>query len=242
MLSDYNCKILNIDRFKLHLGDEIVLKNEFQKMIDDINLLGSLGFHKLVCQTRYNHYIPTSNVKQSILALKRRIQKEVAHRLSGKFNISVVPTICLSSDTPYIKNLRALTLPKTNYIFLELPFSEMSEHMHTAINKILYTQKLLPVFTEFHIYSSFYEADDINKLINIKGAAFQFSLKHSVLPKNIKIIKQILRNGNTVLIGTSCDHSQLNKSDLLKNINLMKKLLGEDFYMTLVLRARAFAS
>ena len=117
MLSDYNCKILNINRYKFHLGDDSLLKNEFQKMIDDINLLGSLGFHKLVCQVRYNDSMPTSSAKQSILFLKRRIRKEVAHRLSGKFNISLVPTVCLSAETPYIKNIKALTVPKTNYIF-----------------------------------------------------------------------------------------------------------------------------
>ena len=242
MLSDYNCKILNINRYKLHLGDDSLLKNEFQKMIDDINLLGSLGFHKLVCQIRYSNSVSTSIAKQSILSLKRRIRKEVAHRLSGKFNISVVPTVCLSVDTPYIKNIKALTVPRTNYIFLELPLPDMPEYLPGVINKILYIQKLVPVFTEFHVYTSLYKPDEINKLINIKGAAFQLGLRHSVLPENIKIIKQILRAGNTVLIGTSCDHSSLNKSEIAKNIKLLKKSLGEDHYMTLVLRARAFVS
>ena len=242
MLSDYNCKILNIDRYKFHLGDDSVLKNEIQKMIVDINTLGSLGFHKLVCQIPYKNSTTPSNAKKYITLLKRRIHKEIAHRLSGKFNISLVPTVYLSQDTPYVKNLKALTIPKTNYIFLELPFSDMPEYVPGAINKILYYQKLIPVFSEFHIYNSLYTNDEINKLINIKGSAFQFSIKHAVMPENVKIIKQILKNGNTVLLGTSCDHANLNKTNIDKNIKAIKKLLGEDYYMTLILRARTFPS
>ena len=117
----------------------------------------------------------------------------------------------------------------------------MPEYVPGAINKILYTHKLLPVFTEFHVYNALYNTEEINKLINIKGAAFQFGLKHSILPENIKIIKQILRNGNTVLIGTSCDHANFNKSEMHQNLKIMKKLLGDDYYFTLILRARAFA-
>ena len=240
MLSDYNCKILNIDRYKFHLGDDSVLKNEFQKMIDDINSLGSLGFHKLVCQIPYNSSLNPSNSKKHISLLKRRIHKELAHRLFGKFNISAISVLYLSEDAPYINNIKSLTIPKTNYIFLELPFSDMPEYVPVAINKILYTQKLIPVFSEFHIYNALYKADEINKLINIKGAAFQFGLKHAALPENIKTIKQILRNGNTVLLGTSCNHYHFNQADIDKNIKSIKKLLGDDLYMTLILRARAF--
>lgn len=242
MLSDYNCRILNIDRYKLHLGDDSILKNEFQKMIDDINILGSLGFHKLVCQVKYNFFSSASDTNKSITSLKHLIKKETAHRLLGKFNISVVPTVYLAEDTPYIKDLKALTVPKTNYIFIELPFSDTSEYVPQAINKILYSLKLIPVFTDFHIYNSTYDYDEINRLINIKGAAFQFDLSHSVLPQCIKTIKQILKNGNTVLIGTSCDHSSFNKAEIDKKTKNLKKLLGNDYYMTLVLRARSFPS
>ncbi len=242
MLSDYNCRILNIDRYKLHLGDNDVLKNEFQKIIDDINILGSLGFHKLVCQVKYNVLNSSLNTKKSVTSLKRLIKKETSHHLVGKFNISVVPTVYLAEDTPYIKDLKALTVTKSNYIFIELPFSVPSEYVPQAINKILYSLKLLPVFTNFHVYNSTYDMGEINRLIGIKGAAFQFDLSRAVLPQCIKTIKQILRNGNTVLIGTSCDHSNLNKYEIDKNLKALKKLLGDDYYMTLVLRARSFPS
>ena len=240
MLSDYNCKILNIDRYKLYLGDDSLLKNEFTKMVEDINILGSLGFHKLVCQIPYNTSVSPSYAKKHVASLKRRILKESTHRLSAKFNISVVATVYLSEDAPYVKGLDSLTLPKTNYIFLELPFSDSSGYIPSSINKILYSCKLLPIFTNFHICNALYDPDEIKKLINIKGAAFQFDLKHSLLPENINAIKQILKNGNTVLTGTSCDHSNLNKIEIGNNIKILKKMLGEEYYITLILRARSF--
>ena len=242
MLSDYNCRILNIDRYKLYLGDESALKAEFQKIIDDVNILGSLGFHKLVCQVKHNFLSPASSTKKYIASLKRLIRKETAHRLEGKFNIHVVPSVYLSEDTPYIKDIKNLTAPKTNYIFLELPFANMPEYIPQAINKILYSQKLIPVFTDFHIHNSIYSAEEINRLVSIKGAAFQFDLSNSLLPQNIKTIKRILNNGNTALIGTSCDHFNLNRSEIDRNTKALKKLLGDNYYMTLILRARSFLS
>ena len=240
MLSDYDCRLLDIDRYKLHLGDEATLKNEFQKLIDDINDLGSLGFHKLVCQIKHDSSFPASVTKKHIRKIQRLITKETALRLSGKFKLSFVPVIYFSENVPYSKDLKVLSVPNSNYIFLELPLSYMPEYVPHALNRLLYSQKLLPVFANFHIYCATYKPDEIDKFISIKNSAFQFDLSCAVLPQNIKLIKQILKSGNTVLIGTSRDHSSLNKSEIDKNIKLLKKSLGDSYYMTLVLRAHAF--
>ena len=234
MLCDYNCKILNIDRCKLFLEDKSLLKNEFEKIILDINELGSLGFHRLVSPVRYD------NSKNGLASLNNIFQKEIIKCLNGKFSLSFVPLIYLSEETPYIKNIQNLTAAKSDYIFLELPFSNMPEYLPLAINKILYGCKLFPVFSDFHVYTAIYDTQDIEKLVNIKGAAFQFGIKHVNIPRNLELIKTMLKNGNAVLLGSSCDHDNLNVAEFEKNIKLLKRNLGEELYVTHVMRARSF--
>ena len=240
MLCDYNCKILDLDRCKLHLGDKSLLKNEFEKVIFDINALGSLGFHRLICPIKQDELNSIPQIKNNLIPLKNVFQKEITKHLNGNFSLSFVPLIYLSKDAPYIKNIQKLTALKSNYIFLELPFSHMPDYVPPAINKILYECKLFPVFSEFHICVATYNAEDIKKLTNIKGAAFQFGIKHINLPRNINLIKHILKNGNVILLGSSCDHDNLNISEIEKNIKALKRNLGDALYITLVMRARSF--
>ena len=239
MLSDYNCRILDIDRYKLYLGDPSLLAAERKRIKDDIAVLGNLGFHKLICQVRHDTNVSVDHTKKVSSSLKRFLKEFVFNKGLSKFKLSIVHVLYLSEDAPYIKNIRELAVSKTNYIFIELPLIEQ-DHVPLAINKILYQCKLIPIFTEFHTCTALYDLTEVNKLINIKNAAFQFSLKSAVLPNNISHIKRILRNGNTVLIGSSCDHSNFNKVELKKNLTMLQKLLGNDYYMTLVMRARSF--
>ena len=95
------------------------------------------------------------------------------------------------------------------------------------------------MFTRFHIYRSIYPETEIAKLINIKHAAFQFGIKQALFSENILLIKQILKNGKTVLLGTETDHSEFNPKELLKNLEALKKLLG-DSYLELTLKAHSF--
>ena len=240
MLSDYNCKILEIDRYHLIFDEPGDLLFEFQKIIDDINLLGSCGFHKLVFQFKHPFAQSPTITQKSIRASLNLLKKYTSNQLLGRFKIFGVPVICLTEDTPYIINLEALSVAKTNYIFLELPIDHFNNRLAIALNRILYNKKLLPVFTDFHVYSSLYKNDELDKLIKIKGAAFQFSIRHSILPNNVPLIKHILNNGGIILLGTSCDHDNLNVSELTRSMKTLKKQLGNELYMTLIMRAHAF--
>ena len=140
MLSDFNCQILCTDNpgflFDSSSSNNLDLK---KKLIEDIELLGSLGFHNLICQI---HYDPNRDVlyytKKKIKDLELHLKKTTARCLSGKFRIHAVPVTYLSEDTPYIKHLDKLVLRGTNYIFLELPMGQFPDKLAVSINKLLY--------------------------------------------------------------------------------------------------------
>ncbi len=242
MLSDYNCRILDIiDRRAFVSSSDSKLSPQSEELlIDNINKLGALGFHKLICPIRHEMRLRVPlRTKRMTKELELKIKQITSRRLSGKFKIQVVPVTDLTVDTPYLKDLKYLIVPKTNYIFLELPFGQFPEELAATINKILYVNKLIPVFTNFQIYAWMYKEEDVKRLINIKGAAFQFSLNSFVIEQNIKNFKHILRNGGAVLLGSSCSNFSLNRKEIEKCLKILRRKLTEGEYTTLVLRARA---
>lgn len=240
MLTDFNCKILDINRYKFYLGDKSVLSIEAQRLVDDINILGACGFHNLIHQIKADPTSPFHVYKKAASKIIQYVKKETAHKLTGKFSVQAVPVIYLTEETPFIKTLDNFTAFKSNYIFLELPYiDKLSDQLFVALNHLLYKRHLLPVFTDIQRIIGIYSEIDINRIINIKGAAFQFTLNYIHLSRNIDTIKHILNNGGLVLLGTSCEHSYLNKSEIEKCLSYLKKQLGDDEYMNLIIKSRS---
>lgn len=240
MLSDFNCKILDIDRYKFYLGNESVFSIEANKLADDINLLGNCGFHKLVHQIKTDPTSPFYVYKKASSEIILHARASILHKLSGKFVIHTVPVLDLNEETPFIKDLEKFTAFKSNYIFFELPYTdELHDQLFVSINHLLYKRHLFPIFTDIQKHLDTYSKIDINRIINIKNAAFQFTLNGVALAKNINVIKHILNNGGLVLLGTSCEHSDLNRSEIEKCLKYLKKQLGDDEYMRLIIRSRS---
>ena len=169
MLTDFNCNILNIDRHRAISACAPSAASLNENLIRDIELLGSLGFHKLIYQIHFD-----SNkdilfyIKKKAKSIEQEIKKISSRQLSAKFSFHSVIVTYLTEETPFLKDLNSLIVPKTNYIFLELPFGNFPDKLFVTINKLLYTKNLLPVFTNFHVFCSLYDAITIEKLINIK--------------------------------------------------------------------------
>ena len=240
MLSDFNCKILDIDRYKFYLGDETILSIEAQKLVDDINLLGSCGFHKLIHQIKTDPTSPYYVYKNAAAEIIRRVKKESVNKLSGKYSFYTVPVLCLNEDTPFIKGLESFTALNDNYIFFELPpADDLTDQLFVSLNYLLYQRRIIPAFTNIQAYLNTYSVSDINRIINIKGAAFQFSLDYISISQHINTIKYILNNGGLILLGSSSEHSTLNITEINKSLMHLKKHLGNNEYMNLIFRSRS---
>lgn len=240
MLSDFNCQILDTQKFKplFNSAGDCIDQNE--SLIKDIELLGSLGFHRLICQVPYD---PNSDVLyytfRKIRFIEKHLKQITSRKISGRFQVSAFPVTYLNKDTPYLRDLNKILVPNTNYLFLELPWGHFPDSLAVSINKLLYEKKLLPIFSNFHIYLAIYNAQAISKLINIRYAGFQFPLNAEVLSKHLLIIKHIIGNGGVILLGTSCDHFTLNEYEIRKSLDFLQKRLSKNEYSALILRARA---
>ena len=237
MLSDYNCRIFESDRYNSIFNKYNSPEAEIAHIIDDIKILGSCGFHRLVSLIDHR---PTDSVSQALHSIDLTRKKISSHIRGDLARISFYPSVFLSEELPYTKNIKSLALPRTNYIFIKSPIPEMPSYYPSAINKLLYSLDLIPVFCNFQICNILYPPHEIEKLLRISRAAFQFDISSIYLPENIITIKNILKNGNTVLLGTGFTHSKLNRSIISKSLEKLKKSLSSEEYMTLVVRSHKF--
>lgn len=240
MLSDFNCQILNIEKRNNFVSDSLYSDFEQEKrFLCDIERLGSLGFHRLIYQVPYDPDRDIlSHLNKKIKTVEQSLRKITSRRLSAKFIMRAVLVTYLTDETPYLKNIEKTIVPESNYIFLELPWGHFPDKTAVTINKLLYSNKLLPIFANFHLYSALYDADAVQRLISIKGAGYQFAMKLSVLSENFNIIKHIIKNDGIVLLGSSCDHDNLNISEISKCLEMLQRRLSAKEYAALVLRAR----
>ena len=241
MLSDFNCKIFNTDRLSL-LDPSIDRNLFFERINSDLESLDSFGIHRLFCQVPHNELLCLSQTFSKINTLEKFIKISINRSVRRKFTINVVPSIHLSPNAPFISNISSLTALDSNYIFIDLPISVMyPEYLDSAINKILYNCKLLPVFNEFQDFACIHHGTAaLERMIKIKGAAFQFSLNSKNFANYIDIIKQIHDNGNYALLSTSCEHDLFNKTRISGNLNLLRESLPSRVYLNIMLRAHSF--
>jgi len=240
MLSDYNCRIFDISRFNfLNTETDDMLSVELEKAKDDIVSLTRCGFHRFVCHVRHNQDISTAYTKANIKRLHEIAQKTLP-RDCGKISLNFVPKLYFSPDAPYIKNIHALAIKNTNRIFVELPLDANPCHVPETLTRLLYHCNLVPVFTEFQLYAMLYDPKEIEKMLRIKGAAFQFNIKNICERQNLKLIKKILKEENTVLLGTNCSHEHLNVNEIAACIQKFKRAITDTVYRDIVINAGRF--
>lgn len=240
MLSDHNCRLFDVNRFNI-LNNSLDSSPdlELDKIKNDLSAMAECGFHNFICPVKYNYNLSTPCRKKILCRLKELSAKSVP-RGCGKITVSFVPLISLSPETHYIKNISKLTLNNSRYIFIELPFVYSPEYVPMALNRLLYSCNLLPVFVDFQFYARLYPEVELEKIMRIKGAAFQFNIKNAYDPCSIKLIKRILSNGNTVLIGTGSDHDSLNVREIMINIEKFRRKISEKTFLEIILKAKKF--
>ena len=241
MNTDFNCWLLDVDKFRSLESYDDYQAIFSRHAVQDIEFLCASGIKRLVSFVDYNDKYPVSATLDLIKQRKQMINKFIPAKIRRGIKIDIYPRVKLSESSPYISGIHRFTPKGTNYLFLACPsvcadFYELDE----ALNKILYSCKLIPIFTEFDACTSIYDQTFIDKLLNIKGAVFQFSLSNDLTTKTVKLIKKMINNENVVIFGTCCQHYDLNPNTINGNICKLKKALGESDYLKMMLQIYRF--
>lgn len=248
MLTDFRCGALELDRYLLFYNEpwnyDTILRFEFEKISRDLCVLDQLGFSRLGFSVRYNDQYSCSRTMALVRQYRAIYKKYLSRTDKRNFQISFYPSVTLNSETPFITNLATLSVSKPSlrnrYLLLEPSALQVLPDFAQIINKILYNCRLTPVFLDFQLLTLMYDKSELEKLYYIPGAAFQFSLRCINDPCNLNSVCQILKVGNTVFLGTDCGHDKLNPKEIAKNLDQLKKNLGEKRYKSMNLRALRF--
>ena len=234
MICDFDCKIFNVNKLELFDGasDKEYLRERFKS---DLTILDNCSIHRLVHYVDHKDHQSVSATLSNVASTKTFIDQMIDKDFTKRFKIKVYPRIFLSRNCPYIINISRLSIGSTRRIFIELPLSLNTDDLDEALNKILYNCHLVPVFTNFHAVSSLYSPEYIDKLIRIRGVGFVFSIFNVNDSLNLKLIEQIIKNGNTVLLGTSAEHSRMNENEIHKNLSYLKKKLSPEHYRDILI-------
>lgn len=238
MLIDFNCRLFDINKFEFissSASDQVMI--ELDKIRADLLDLTSCGFHTFYCPIRHNEAFPATYTCKKVSNAKRMFMGTIPKNC-GKVTLKFIPKVHLSKDAPFIKNISSLAVRNTNYILLELPIMANPDHVPEALNKILYNCHLTPIFSEFQIPLKLYPFSEIEKMIRIKNAMFQFNIKSLSDPDVIKIIRKIVSNEKVVLFGTSCDHLSLNIKDISSKIEKFRDEISDATYRNIVISAK----
>ena len=241
MNTDFNCWLLDVDKFRSLESHDDYQDVFSRRVVQDIELLSGLGIKRLVSFVDYDEKYPVSATVDLIKKRKQIINQTIPIKARRGIKIDLYPRVRLSELSPYIRGIHRLAPQGTNYLFLACPsvgvdFLELDE----ALNKILYSCRLIPVFTEFDACVTLYDQAFIDKLLNIKGAVFQFSLSNELTAKTARLIKKIINNDNVVIFGTCCQHYDLNSNTINGNISKLKNELGESDYLKMMLQLYRF--
>ncbi len=110
--------------------------------------------------------------------------------------VELTPSLSTYEDLERL-TLEGMLLP------LSLPLAEYADWIDLELNRLLYRRKCRLLFLSFERALVLYPKDVIDRLLRIEGAIPQFSFRSLADPSVCRVIRSLLRQNRTVLLGTS---------------------------------------
>lgn len=99
--------------------------------------------------------------------------------------------------------LHKLYIPGTPYLPLRLPLQPNQPWAATELNRLLYHTKHQLLLLSFHLYEKLYPPDLYQRLLELPGAAYQFSYQSLILPEIQAVLHKLIQRNVPILFGTS---------------------------------------
>lgn len=194
-LVDWNCRLLPAMRGLV--ADSIEAITTMQLLFE------RYGFTHFQLSPEYD--CTREPVSVFLIRYHKAVEKLQANPSIKAFHIQYHPIVMLAQNLHLTEGLKKLLIKQGNYLALHLPISDYADWIDFEINRLLYKRKFKLWFTSFEQCVLLYPPEIIEKLIQIKGAVFQFAFKSLTNPKVIRVIRALVKANRTVLLGTAVD-------------------------------------
>ena len=137
------------------------------------------------------------------LVRRERSMSEIRELLPAGFWIRAAGASLLCPGLSETVGLHKLYIPSTSYLPLRLPFQQNQPWAAVELNRLLYHTKHQLLFLSFDLYSVFYPSDLFKRLLELPGAAYQFSYQSLILPEIQTVLHKLIQRNAPILFGTS---------------------------------------
>ena len=175
------------------------------------------------------------------LAERKKAFLSLKNSVPSKMRIQLAAEVSLEERISREVELSKLTIDKTRYIMLRLPYFAFEEWIDFELHNILYKHRLIPVFTSIDRYRHTYPKEKYNKILSTPDAVFQFNIKSFYDKENVKVLKRLISANKTVLLGSNAHNMNTRKPnfDILKNV--LENDLGKLIYNYLIIQNNHFS-
>ncbi len=128
-----------------------------------------------------------------------------------------------------IENLADFCIRGTNYILLEMPFSEWTDSMVRSIEKII-GKGFTPIMAHVERYLRY--SGNLSKIYELAqmGALFQMNCKYLNSFFTRRKATAFIKKGIVIALGTDCHDISCRKPDYLSAISYLKKKLRKEYF------------
>lgn len=192
-LTDWNCQILPSEWVEGRSPQRISLALE--------RMHQAFGISQFYLRPQYDA------VRESVAAFlhrRERIKESLVPHLSPSVSVLIGASVTLSPAICEIWEIGKLLADRSTLPIL-LPMCSYADWIDRELNRLLFQRRLRPLFLSFERAVILYPEEAIERLMRIKGAAFQFSYRSLQETKILNVIKSLLKEQKTVLLGTGLD-------------------------------------
>ena len=193
-LTDWNCRLLL--RGDPLLGDHAELVRAFFLCVE------RFGIKRFCMMPTFD---PQAESVARFLLRRERMQESLTPLLPSGARLRMGASVLLSPGLHAEQDLHKLTLPASHYLPLDLPIGEWADWLDLEINRLLYRAKKRLLFLSVERYPIFYPKDVLDRLMRIPNAVYQFNYRALADPASVALIRSLLHQGTTVLLGTATE-------------------------------------
>ena len=139
---------------------------------------------------------------------REKALKDLSEILPSSLKISYHAAVHLTKELSSCAELHRLTITKQKLLPLLLPMESYADWIDLELNRLLYKNRISPLFLSFELYPILYPEEALQRLLRIPNAAYQFNYRAFTVPSQARMISSLLQRGATVLLGTGCTSAQ----------------------------------
>ena len=143
----------------------------------------------------------------SFLARRRQAVEKVAAAIPAGISVPKVKLgaeIAIEHEVSEVEGIEKLTMGKSPFILLELPYKPYRRWTIEEIENIAYKYDLIPVIAHLDRYAEIFSDSDYAEILQLNPAIFQINNEGFVNRHAKKLIRKLIGGGYPVILGSDC--------------------------------------